>query len=99
MAKDKTTKVIVGDFEGATVAVGNWVGTSVDLNDMTDGMHELKYRGDTYQFVDAKTLSPETIEDLSQNPDTFVFGGDLHNVLIEVTSGGIRAEHIPALES
>ncbi len=99
MAKDKPTTVIVGDFEGATVTVGNWIGTSVNLDDMTDGQHEVKLRGNTYQFVDAKNLSDETIEDLSQTPNTLVFGGDMHNLLVEVTSGGIRAQHIPELES
>ncbi|PCJ99081.1 MAG: hypothetical protein COA45_06460 [Zetaproteobacteria bacterium] len=98
MAKSKNEKtLLIGKFEDAHVLVGDTYAKSQDPDDLKKPFHDVDYKGMTYRFVNSDQLSDESIKTLSQQKNAHVFGGDLKGMMISVTSGGIRAEHVPEL--
>lgn len=87
--------VLVGRFENALVLVGNMLGKQIDPNDFKKPYHDLSFKGSTYRFINPENLSEDSIDELKKKPNSYVFGGDLKGMLIEVTSGGIRSNYLP----
>ncbi len=89
--------LLVGKFEDAHVVIGDWVGKSVDQDNFKKPFHDVSYKGSTYRFINPDELNDDSIEALKQQQNSYNFGGDLKGMLIEITSGGIRSQHVPEL--
>jgi len=94
---DKTT-YLVGDFSGAHVFSGGMFSRKIDENDLTKPFHDVTHRGHTYRFVNSSELSEKSIETLTKKPNTFVFGGDMHDILLNVNKDSVSAVHVPELD-
>ena len=101
MAKSaKSATVLVGKFEDAQVIIGDWFPKTQNPDDFKQLSHDVKFKGETYRFINSDQLSEESVKELEQEDYSTVFGGDLSNMRLEITSGGIRSQSIsdPALE-
>lgn len=92
--------MIVGKFEDATVFCNNkLINKSIDPEEFKKPYHDVTFGGNSYRFVNPTNLSQETINTLKQTKDTFVFSGDLSDMLITVSKKGINAQHVPEINS
>jgi len=93
---DKTT-YLVGDFSGAHVFAGGMFSIKIDENDLAKPFHDVTHRGYTYRFINPSEISEKSLEVLKNKPNAFVFGGDMHDVLLNVNKKAISAMHVPEL--
>ena len=96
MAKsNKSATVLVGKFEDAQVIIGDWFPKTKNPDDFKEMSHDVKFKGQTYRFINSDQLSEDSIRDLEQEDYSIVFGGDLTGLRLEITSGGIKSEFLP----
>ncbi|MGH1374969.1 MAG: hypothetical protein ACRBCK_01365 [Alphaproteobacteria bacterium] len=95
--QEKPVTSLVGHFADADVHVGDLITKSIDSENFAKPEHDVTYKGQTYRFINPDSLSDESLETLKQDKDAYVFDGDLNGLHINVTSGGIRSQHIPEL--
>ena len=95
MAKsEKSATVLVGKFEDAQVIIGDWFPKTQNPDDFKQPSHDVTFKGQTYRFINSDQLSEESIKELEQEDFSIVFGGDLTDVRLEITSGGIRSQYL-----
>lgn len=95
--KDKSVTFLVGRFADADVHVGDSVTMSIPSEKFAEPQHEVSYKGQTYRFINPDSLSEESLDALREDKNAYVFDGSLKGMHINVTSGGIRSQHLPEL--
>ncbi|GEM_PF-5896027 len=93
MSDNKADVTLVGKFSDADVKYGGLIKASLAFDDRFNSITVGKQ---TYNFVDSDGLSATALETLEAQENTFVFDGDLSNLIIELDKHGILALPIHA---
>ncbi len=86
----------IGGFEELKEKLGE---LGIDADSLKTSHYDITHKGHKYRFVNPENLSKKSIETLRKTPNTYIFLGDLSNVLLNISSEGVSSRYCPELSN